>query len=220
MEDKLRRYVEGLFEETAPTKKAVELKEEMIQNLQDKYKDLIADGKTPEAAYNIVVAGIGDVGTLIKELEDDTMPDIEKYKEAQSKSAMLTAIAVMMYILSVLPLVMLSLFNSRHADTIGLLILFIMVAGATGILIYNNMSKPKYKKESDTMVEEFLEWQADTDERRTLRKAISGMLWSIIVVVYIIVSFATHMWHITWVIFVLAGAIESLINILFTIKKK
>ncbi|MCL2408720.1 MAG: permease prefix domain 1-containing protein [Oscillospiraceae bacterium] len=220
MEDKLRRYVEGLFEETAPTKKAVELREEMIQNLQDKYKDLIAEGKTPEAAYNIVVAGIGDVGALIKELEDNTMPDIEKYQEAQSKSAMLTAIAVMMYILSVLPLIMLSLFGNRNSATIGLPIMFVMVAVATGLLIYNSMSKPKYNKESDTMVEEFLEWQSETDERRTLRKAVSGMLWSIVVVVYIIVSFATHMWHITWVIFVLAGALESLINILFTLKKK
>jgi hypothetical protein len=60
MEDKLRRYVDGLFARTVPTKKAVELKEEMIQNLEDKYKDLISEGKTPEAAYNVAVAGIGE----------------------------------------------------------------------------------------------------------------------------------------------------------------
>ena len=32
MEDKLRRYIEGLFEETRPTRKAIELREEMVQN--------------------------------------------------------------------------------------------------------------------------------------------------------------------------------------------
>ena len=50
MKDKLRKHVDGIFEETTPTRKAIELKEEMIQNLEDKYKDLISEGKTPEAA--------------------------------------------------------------------------------------------------------------------------------------------------------------------------
>ena len=67
MEDKLRRYVDGLFEEATPSRKTVELKEEMIQNLEDKYNDLLKDGKTPEAAFNIVIAGIGDVSALLKE---------------------------------------------------------------------------------------------------------------------------------------------------------
>ena len=220
MEDKLRWYVEGLFEEAPPTKKAVELKEEMIQNLQDKYKDLITEGKTPEAAYNIVVAGIGDVSSLLKVLEDETMPDIEKYEAAQRKSAMLTSIAVMMYILSVLPLIILSVVGSARYDIIGLPILFIMVAAATGLLIYNNMTKPRYHKQDDTMVEEFREWQSDTHETRQMRRAISSALWSIIVVLYFIISFTTRAWHISWIIFILGGAVESLINLFITAKKR
>ena len=59
MEDKLRAYMDEVFKDISPTKKSVELKEEILQNLIDKYHDLINEGKSPEAAYNISIASIG-----------------------------------------------------------------------------------------------------------------------------------------------------------------
>ena len=47
MQDNIRKHVEGLFAGTVPSKKSVELKEEMIQNLTEKYNDLLSEGKTP-----------------------------------------------------------------------------------------------------------------------------------------------------------------------------
>ena len=214
MEDKLRRYIESLFEETQPTKKSVELREEMIQNLTDKYRDLINDGKTPEAAYNIAVAGLGDIGTLLRELEADQ--DVTANVAARRKSAMRTAIAVMMYILSVLPLIILQEFDVNQ--TIGIAILFVIAAAATGLLIYNSMTKPR-EIESETLVEEFREWQAETYDHRQLRRAISGALWSIITVLYFVISFVTFAWHVTWIIWILGAAIEALINLFFVHRK-
>ena len=215
MEQQLRRYMDGLFEETKPTKKAIELKEEMIQNLEDKYRDLIADGKTPEMAFNIAIAGIGDVSNLFEQLEEGFIsePERGKHEKARQKSALLTAIAVMMYILSVLPVLLLH-------ETIGIVIMLTIVAIATGLLIYNNMTKPRNYKDSETIVEEFMEWQTETHERKQMRGAISTALWSLILVIYFIVSFWTFLWHITWVIFIIGGLIESLINIFLAARKK
>ena len=223
MKDKLRRYIDGIFVDTTPTRKAVELKEEMIQNLEDKYKDLISEGKTPEAAYNIAIAGIGDISGLLNELEEevkDTPWQKVENEAARRKSAMLTSIAVMLYILCPLPLIFLSVLGAGHVGVvIGIPTLFIIAAIATGLLIYNSMTKPGYEKESDSMVEEFREWQADAYERKSLRRAISSALWSLIVVLYFIISFLTFAWHITWIIFIIGTAIESLINIFFLPKK-
>ena len=221
MEDKLRRYIDGIFARTAPTKRAVELKEEMLQNLQDKYSDLIEEGKTPEAAYNIVVAGIGDVGSLLWELDAEA-PDLEYMAELEErgrKSAMLTAIAVMSIIISVLPLIILAIFQSRYAARIGVPAMFLIMAAAVGLLVYNHMTKPRYKKGSATMVDEFREWQVGTNDRRSLRRAISAALWAIIVALYFIISFGTFAWHITWIIFILGAAIEAVINIFFVLNK-
>ncbi|MCL2426182.1 MAG: permease prefix domain 1-containing protein [Oscillospiraceae bacterium] len=223
MEDKLRRYVDSLFEETTPTRKSVELKEEMIQNLNDKYRDLISEGKTNEAAYNIAVAGIGDISELLNELEPKNNQielGYEEVEDARKKSAALTAIAVMMYILSPLPLIILSYVSARNVDAIGLPIFFLMVAGATGLLIYNNMTQPKNRRTQDSVVGDFREWQSDNKERKQMRKAISSALWSITILVYLVVSFMTFAWHITWIIFIISGVLESLINVMFQMKKK
>jgi len=223
MEEKIRSYVDDLFCETTPTRKAVELKEEMIQNLVDKYRDLITEGKTNEAAYNITIAGIGDISVLLAELEKD-MTNKENFTfdadASRQKSAALTSIAVMMYILCLLPLIMMSLLGFRYANEIGVPIMFIMIAGATGLLIYNSMTKSKYQNSSDTMVEEFREWQSDDKERKALRKAVSSALWSITVALYLIISFTFGFWGITWIIFIIAVAIESLINVFYAAKKR
>ena len=221
MEDKLRRYVDGLFARTVPTKKAVELKEEMLQNLHDKYNDLLTEGKTPEAAYNIVIAGIGDVGVLLSGLEIEA-PDSEEYLEYETSrrvSAMFTAIAVMGYILSVLPLILISMFNGSAGARIGVPVMFVMIAASTGLLVYNNMTKPKYIRGSATMVEEFRKWQTDSHDMKSLRRAVSSALWAILVALYFIISFWTFAWHLTWIIFILGAAVEAVINIFFALKK-
>ena len=221
MEDKLRRYVDGLFARTAPTKTTVELKEEMLQNLQDKYDDLMTEGKSPEAAYNIVVASVGDVGDLLKDLETE-MPesiDLEEFELARSKSAMRTAVAVMVIILSILPLIVLSIIGSRANVRIGIPVMIAAIAVGTGLLVYNNMTKPRYPGNSNTMVEQFREWQADKYDRKSLRRAISAALWAMIIALYFIISFIIGAWHITWIIFLFAVAIEAFINIFFALKK-
>lgn len=222
MEDKLRNYVDGLFARTAPSKKAVELKEEMLQNLNDKYSDLISEGKSPEAAYNIAIAGIGDVSGLLSELEPDPVmevPNMAGYEAARRRSAMLTAIAVMLYILSVLPLIIFDSIGFSYTGMIGVPILFVFIAVATGLLIYNNMTKPKFYKTSETMVEQFREWQSDKNTRKSLRRAISAALWATIVAVYFIASFVTGAWHVTWILFLLGAVCEAFINIFVTLRK-
>jgi len=220
MEDRLRKYIDGLFARTAPTKKAVELKEEMIQNMNDKYNDLISEGKTPEAAYNIVVAGVGDVRGLLSELEEENESDYDesRFEAYRHQSALLTAVAVMTYILGVAQWIILGAFGFRFADKIGVIVFFVLVAGATGLLVYNNMSKPKRYSSSDTIISEFREWQSGTRDRKSLRKSISAALWSVLLALYFIISFWTGAWHVTWIMFIVGAAIESIINLLFSAK--
>ena len=219
MEDRIRKYVEDLFSDTAQSKRAVELKEEMIQNCTDKYHDLLAEGKTPEAAFNIVVAGIGDVSGLLKDLEYETRkPEISP--EQRQKSAMLTAVAVMLYILCVLPLIILELaIGTAAAQIIGIVVMFVMAAAATGLLIYNSMTKPRHVRADDTMVDSFRQWQAGSHEQKALMGAIRTALWTITVALYFILSFLTGWWHLTWLVFLLAVAVNAIINAVFALKK-
>ena len=222
MEDKLRAYMDYLFRDVKPTRKSVELKEEILQNLIDKYRDLLAEGKTPEAAYNIAVASIGDMDELLAGLNDELSFEKEvsgeQLERGKKKSAILVSAAVMMYILCLLPPILLS--GSRLEENLAPALMFLMIACGTGRLIYDHMTKPHYRKVDDSIVEEFKEWKDQTDSDRRAMKALSSALWSIITVIYIIISFWTMAWHITWVIFLIGAAVEGILKAVFELKRQ
>ena len=82
------------------------------------------------------------------------------------------------------------------------------------------MTKPHYRKVEDSIVEEFKEWKDQTDSDRRAMKALSSALWSIITVIYIIISFWTMAWHITWVIFLIGAAVEGILKAVFELKRQ
>lgn len=215
MNEKIVNYINSIFEGAPPTKKVYELKEEILQNTNDKYNDLIAQGKGEDAAYNIAIAGIGDISELLSSMEEKNMGTFSytraEIEKDQKRSAILTAIAVMLYITSVIPCILYGL-N-------GPVLMFIMVALATGIIIYNAKTRIKYKKADDTVVEEFKEWQDVNNDKKQLFKAISSAMWTIILIIYFVVSFTTMAWHITWIIFVIGSAVEKIIKACFELRK-
>ncbi len=209
MNEKLRHYIDDLFANAPSTVRAVELKEEMYQNLMDKYNDLINEGKSEESAYNIAVASIGDVDSLISGLSSERNPVSQKNR---TRSGILVAIAIGLYILSPVPVILIQ-------DEFGLMFLFLFAAVATGLLIYNGATQERYVKADDTMVEEFKEWKQNGKQKNKAAEAIVGSFWLIAVCVYIVVSFMTGAWHITWIIFLIAAAVASLIRGIFMLKQ-
>lgn len=221
MNEKLREYVDSLFEGVAVNKRTVELKEEMLQNLNEKYNDLIADGKNEDAAFNIAVASVGDISDLLRELEKGapTAAD-DRMEAARRRSAKLVSVAVMLYILCCVPVIVLSEIRLPGGEIIGIVAMFVMIAAATGLIIYNNMTKPRYVKRDDTVVEEFKEWQQQKSDKNSLRKSVESAMWAIVVALYFIISFATGAWYVTWVIFLIGGAVEGIIRALFDVQKR
>lgn len=215
MYDELREFIETLFEDVPKSSKNVELKEEILQNLCDKYDDLIKEGKSERAAYNIAVASIGNINELLESeplfKEEKTKKSAEFEKERQ-KSALLVSSAVMLYILCVVPILILqSLF--------GIILMFVFIATATGLIIYNGMTKSKYIKHSESVVEDFKEWQSLSREKKSLINAVNSAIGAISLVIYLVISFSTGAWHITWVVFLIMSAVQSLAKTIIEIKK-
>lgn len=209
MNEKLRKYIDDLFANAPSTVRAVELKEEMYQNLTEKYNDLIAEGKSEESAFNIAVASIGDVDSLIGGLSSEKRVESEK---SQKPSAIFISVAIALYILSPVPVIL-------FEQEIGVVFLFLFAAIATALLIYNGVTRERYVKSDDTMVEDFKEWKQNSKQKNKAASSIIGSFWLIAVCVYIVVSFLTGAWHITWIIFLIAAALASLIRGIFMLKQ-
>lgn len=214
MNDDIRIYVEKLFENAPKTRKAHELQEEMIANLSEKYNDLLAKGKSPEESFNLVVAGIGDIDELISSLGSTDVFNIVEQQKQRKKTALVVAVAVMLYVLSLVSVIV-GEEVFRFPSGLSISLMFIIAGCATGLLIYHFMSQPKYVKEDDTIVEEFKEWKASSNQNNRLRIAITSTFWPLLVAAYFVISFAFGNWYISWVIFIIGAAIDRIIKVYF-----
>ena len=199
MRDQLIQYVSLLF---AGAENCEDTKQESLQNTLDRYDDLIAEGKPEEAAYRLAIISIGDINEILGQ-KDAVLPAVT-VAEAQTETdtafkKLLRAIAVGLYILCPLPLIVLS---ELGMDTFGLCGLLCFVAVATVLMILGSKKgdKPSHSDNDD-----------EDKPKSELGKSVSSLIWAIGLAVYLILSFLTGAWHITWVIFPILGAINALV---------
>lgn len=221
MEYNIRAYVDELFQNAPRTQKAYELKIELTQNLLDKYNALLNEGKSMEDAYNLTVMSIGDVRELFDGLEEGPVPQSPSYfppEGTERRNAAVVAIAVMLYILSVVPVIVLGAIGV--GEVLGVVLMFVMIAAATGLLVYNHAAKPKKKPAPETVVEDFRTWQNQNHSHKQLLKAIRSAYWPLMLALYFLLSFGTGKWYITWIIFLIAPAVDSIIKAVLTLSDK
>ncbi|MCL2860517.1 MAG: permease prefix domain 1-containing protein [Oscillospiraceae bacterium] len=226
MKDEIRKHVNKLFEDAPKTKRAYDLKEELISNLNEKYNDLVASGKTEKESYDNVIAGIGDVSELVSNLEtSNPMNELEQNKW-RKKTALIVSISIGLYILAIISCIVISVtFESVGVsgndlmDAIPAIAFLVIAAIPTCIIVYHFMSKPKYIKVDNTLVEEFKEWKSVKEKNVSTRKAISSVLWSIIVLVYLVISFVFNAWAYSWIIFIIGAVLRNIITLLIKLKE-
>ncbi len=209
MKEQLIQYVDLLF---AGTRDCEDIKQEILQNTLDRYDDLIAEGKSPEAAYRLAIIGIGDVNEILgtaKATAPNTAAPSPKQKKADDDTPLkklMRAIAVGLYILCPVPVIVLG--NMPGLEIIGVCGLLAIVALAT-VLIMLGSPKEDSKKEK----------QEDSSPRSQLHKSIDSAVWAVGLAVYFALSFATGAWYITWVIFPIIGAVQGLIKAILDLKE-
>jgi len=130
MREKLIQYIDLLFAGTADTD---DIKQEILQNILDRYDDLIDQGKTPEAAYSLAISGVGDIHEILQQRVTDfkpqQTPEIKNDTADQKKSRnikLLRAAAIAFFILCPIPVLILE-------DTLGICLLLSMVAAGVGL---------------------------------------------------------------------------------------
>ena len=200
MREQLIQYVELLF---AGAPDCEEIKQEILQNTLDRYDDLVDSGKVPEAAYRLAIAGIGDINEILgtnvpRTVASHPVAVPEEDGDTPGKKLM-RAIAVGLYIICALPLIVL---GDLGMDNLGLCGTLTIAAVAT-VLIILGAKKESPDKEAK---------KEEDSPKSELAKSINGVLWAVGLAIYFLISFSTNDWHISWVIFPILGALDSLIT--------
>ncbi len=126
-------------------------------------------------------------------------------QEAKEKSAKVVSGSIFIYILAV-ALIMI-LVPVKHVNPIVASSIFLILIGwATARIIKNYMSMPKFEKTKEEKKEE------------KIIKQINGIIGSICVALYFIISFTTMAWHVTWVIFIINGLICQAVKLIFMLR--
>ena len=205
MREQLIQYVQLLFAGAADCD---DTRQEILQNTLDRYDDLVAAGKTPEAAYRLAIMGIGDINEILGRAPGATplpAPAVKPEEQDTPVKKLLRAIAIGLYILCPIPLFVLS--GMLNMGIPGLCGTLTLVAVATVLIILGA------KKETEN---------ADVEPgtpQSALAKSINGLIWAIGLAIYFIVSFLTGAWYITWVIFPITAAVQGLVKAILDLKE-
>jgi uncharacterized protein YjbI with pentapeptide repeats len=68
MNEKLTNYVNGVFAPYEGVKSAAELKADLLSDLQERFRELKAEAKDDETAFNMTIASIGDIEQTVQEV--------------------------------------------------------------------------------------------------------------------------------------------------------
>lgn len=224
MEEKIKRHFNGLFAEAPKTRKTLDLKQEMLQNAMDKYNDLITEGYAEEDAYQNVVHSIGDVSELFVETEERNLLTLSEAD--RRKRALLKSISTGMYFLASVVFFFFGVLNgmpgSRYYDyaAFGICFAALICIPPTVMLVYAANMYPRYiKREKQDMVEEYKEQRYVYNKNNAVRKSVNIIIWTLALVVYFLISFSTYAWYVTWIVFLIAGCVQAIAGLLFSLKE-
>ena len=198
MREQLEQYVKLLF---AGTPDSEDMQQEILQNTLDRYDDLLAQGKSPEAAYRLAISGIGDVNELLgaSSPAPGAAPVTTATEEPaqKDKKKWMRALAIAMYICSAIPLFIL---GNIGDGVIGLSITCLLVAGATALMVMSSDKESEVKESNEV-----------ARAQDPMRKAIADGLSTGSLVLFLVLSFVTQAWHITWLVFPIMGTVRGIV---------
>lgn len=155
---------------------------------------------------------------LLRGLKESDVFNYEKMEKERKKFALTLTISIGLYIMSV---VFLILGTAVFGDdgVISVCVMLTIDAVATCLIVYGAVSRPKYIKEDESMVEEFKEWKSSHAEKNKIMQSIKSIMWTLIVVIYLAVSFIYGIWAYSWLIFIIGAALERIIVLIFQLRE-
>ena len=224
MKLKLKEYMDGLFADAEGrahgNPRVTELKEEMLQDLSDKYDDLVAAGRSPESAYQLAVSGIGDIGELLEavigektcadegnppEAETGAEPaerapeNEESAKEPAKESAKETAGTQA------------AAEDAKKTDEVKTET--VPTKAPVEVASAAKESTPTKKEEGKAA-------PIQERPRRSRRCAlVCGILWTVVLGIYLTVSGLTGAWDVTWLIILMGVAADNVTKGIFDLRR-
>lgn len=216
--DSIRLFLENMFYGIAPSARVTRAKEQLLEMMEDKYYELKEQGLSENETVGRVISEFGNLEEIAEDLgirnevfdKEEGEPQERlivtreralHYLASMKRVARNVGIGVVICILSGIPFI-LSQVSGPVAEELGMLPI------ALGVYLFINAAMRR------SSMEALLNRNDYTVEKRRsnqLIERIGGPYWLLATIVYLGWSFLTNDWHITWVVWPIAGICFGLI---------
>lgn len=162
--DIIKNYLDNVFQALPQTQEILNLKNELLANMGDKYEELKAAGKTENEAIGIVISEFGNIDELLKEMNINVAPethinldkpagptlsleDAKNFITLKCKSARYVGLGVALILLGVAALIgclalidaniILKQVSSESKGMFPVIMLFLFIVPAVGLFIFS-----------------------------------------------------------------------------------
>lgn len=159
----IRNYLDRMFANLPGTPSVLRAKEELWQMMEDKYTELISEGKSENEAVGSVISEFGNLSELaealgleeeLKETQEEmateiperilTVEDAKGFIGMKSEMAVPVSFGIAMCIFSIIPPILVSEVFDGLPDAIAPLGMLIFVLAGVGLIIYGNLKKRRW----------------------------------------------------------------------------
>lgn len=193
-------------------RKEKNISQEELANALDVSRQTVSKWETGESMpdFNKIQPICDYFGITTDELITGSQNIVEQKKEdKKNKFARNLAISVGLYIFSIVAIILFSAWINQ--PIIGVCLFFSIIAVATGIIIYSGIvyGKDKEEEANKSKVEK---------KKDSVAKQLADIVGLVGVIVYLLVSFLTGAWHLTWIIFIAIGLVNAIIKLICGLK--
>ena len=188
------------------------ISQEDLANALDVSRQTVSKWETGESMpdFNKIQPICDYFGITTDELITGSQNIVEQKKEdKKNKFARNLAISVGLYIFSIVAIILFSAWINQ--PIIGVCLFFSIIAVATGIIIYSGIVYGKDKEEEAKKSKE-------EKKKDSVAKQLADIVGLVGVIVYLLVSFLTGAWHLTWIIFIAIGLVNAIIKLICGLK--
>ena len=187
----IKNYLDNMFSGLPKTEEMAKLKEDIYGNMQDKYQELKAEGKSENETIGVVISEFGNIEEILEEFdikhnksdtkeaepkEDlpevnmDTARDYLKLKKTTGKfvgigvSLCIIGVAIMIACNGMMKLRFGDGGNGNMGQALGLAIMFIFIAGGVALFIYSGfLISPYAYMEGQFNISEYVKQQLSAE---------------------------------------------------------
>ena len=212
MEARIHAHIDHLFASAPIGERVSEVKLEIYMNTVDRYHDLVSEGKDADTAFREAISTIGDVGEILQSLgvSENTAPTSASINARDQKKMARNMRRRLLreHLDTILWMVMLTFYFivSFESQAWYITWLVFLITPALQAVMHAVMDLVSHNRPDVVYL--------PTKEQKSLRDSLEGAWWLIVTAAYLVVSFMTQAWYVTWVIYLLGAAGDALLSIL------